>query len=102
QQAQKLGSESILYVVQAAAATSVRVPPRLWVITSGVHAVNGSSSTEGLTASPMWGLGRTIAVEHSELWGGLVDLEAAPVNASLLWQTIAQANGEDQLALRGD
>ena len=54
--------------------------------------------------APFWGLSRTLATEHPEVWGGLVDLEpgADPIgSARNLWQHLSSFDGEDQVALRG-
>lgn len=52
---------------------------------------------------PWGGLGRTIAQEHSSVWGGLVDLEtvaSAAESAALLWGVLRNPEGENQIALR--
>ena len=51
---------------------------------------------------PLWGLGRVIALEHGELWGGLVDLDAAtPLQAQLLAEVLQpRPDGETQVAYR--
>ena len=57
--------------------------PQLWVVTREGQAVEGSAGCGSLAAGSLWGLGATVALEHPELWGGLVDLatEAAPTPA---------------------
>jgi NAD(P)-dependent dehydrogenase (short-subunit alcohol dehydrogenase family)/acyl carrier protein len=59
-------------------------------------------STVALEQAPLWGLGRVLATEHPELWGGLIDLgaRAGPAEAALLLRAIEAADGEDQVALR--
>jgi short-subunit dehydrogenase len=52
-----------------------------------------------------WGLGRTIALEHPDVWGGLIDLDGgAGVDASarLVADELLAPDGEDQIAFRGD
>ncbi|NEP12052.1 MAG: alpha/beta fold hydrolase, partial [Symploca sp. SIO2C1] len=77
-------------------------PPKLWLITRGTQPV--LSTTEKLTVatSPLWGLGRTIAFEHPQLWGGLVDLdpEGGEDETEILLQQIVDINKEDHLAVR--
>jgi myxalamid-type polyketide synthase MxaE and MxaD len=42
-----------------------------------------------------------IALEHPELWGGLIDLDpSAPVDAALVAAEIGRAEGEDQIGYR--
>lgn len=75
---------------------------RLWLITQGANAV-GLDRDQALqiAAVPLWGLGKTIALEHPEHWGGLVDL--APNDrqwARSLAEEIIDADGEDKICLR--
>src|SRR5262249_8836337 len=57
----------------------------------------------GIAQSPLWGLGRTLALEHPDLWGGLIDLpiEAdVPEAAARLLEELKTGDEEDQIALR--
>ena len=49
-------------------------PPRLFILTR-----NAQPLSEGDRANPvhavLWGLGRTLALEHPEIWGGVIDLD---------------------------
>uniref|UniRef100_UPI002AD35CBF beta-ketoacyl reductase n=1 Tax=Frankia sp. Cr1 TaxID=3073931 RepID=UPI002AD35CBF len=72
---------------------------RLWCLTIGVR----ESRDEGhLTHSPLWGLGRIMAGEHSQLWGGVVDLppDDPATAAETLLQVLRAAPAEDVIALR--
>jgi NAD(P)-dependent dehydrogenase (short-subunit alcohol dehydrogenase family)/acyl carrier protein len=53
--------------------------------------------------SALWGLGRVAALEHAELWGGLIDLDPASREdeAETLCAELVQAGREDHLAFRG-
>ncbi|HXC26242.1 MAG TPA: type I polyketide synthase [Gemmatimonadaceae bacterium] len=93
---------SLLEVIQRAAEGP---PVRLWIVTSGVQPVGGSPDAEAISEAPLWGLGRTLAVEHPELYGGLVDLDpavSAEDTADVLWRHLQAPAGEDQAALRGN
>ncbi len=59
---------SLLYLVQGL--NRITFNPRLWVVTQGTY--------EGLSLSqtPVWGLGRVIALEYPDIWGGLIDISA--------------------------
>ena len=46
---------------------------KLWVVTRQAQAVD--SSPVAVSQTPLWGLGRVIAQEQPQLWGGLIDLE---------------------------
>ncbi|MEO3755188.1 type I polyketide synthase [Streptomyces sp. B6B3] len=52
--------------------------PRVWALTRGVRE---SDDRTALSHSALWGLGRIVAGEHGELWGGIVDLPAAGPDA---------------------
>ncbi|MEI6775323.1 MAG: SDR family NAD(P)-dependent oxidoreductase, partial [Chloroflexales bacterium] len=49
-------------------------PPRLWVVTQGAQAVTADDLIQP-EQTPLWGLGRVVALEHRALWGGLIDLD---------------------------
>jgi hypothetical protein len=50
----------------------------------------------------LWGFGRTLALEHPQLRGGLIDLDDRPPEeaAVLLAAELLQPDGEDQIAWR--
>jgi acyl transferase domain-containing protein len=73
---------------------------RLWLVTRGAQAVGGGVIS--VLAAALWGLGRVIALEQPELWGGLVDLDPGAGGASGLCEEVWEPDGEDQVALRGD
>ena len=70
-----LSVSSVVHVVQAAAKTSAS-RPTVWVVTRRAVAVDVLSARESLAIAqaPVWGLGRTVALEYPELWGGLIDV----------------------------
>ena len=77
---------------------------RLWLVTQGAWSVadDGHRPDPGLSA--LWGLARTMALEHPDLWGGAVDVDPGVrgdrERAAELIPALDVA-GEDQLALRG-
>ena len=76
----------------------------LWCVTRG--AVTAGEELSDPSAALVWGFGRVAAQEHTDRWGGLVDLPevgtpgAGEALASIL--TGERAGGEDQLAVRAD
>ncbi len=48
--------------------------PRLWIITRDAQPVAGRRPA-GLAQATLWGLGRVVAFEHPDLWGGLIDVD---------------------------
>jgi acyl transferase domain-containing protein/surfactin synthase thioesterase subunit len=83
----------------------VQESPRLWVVTRGAQSTETDEKIPPEVAqSPLWGLGRTVALEYPELWGGLIDLPAdadAETAAQLLLRELKGGVGEDQIVLRG-
>jgi acyl transferase domain-containing protein len=75
---------------------------RLHVLTCGAQPV-GPVTESAIWQAPLWGLGRTVAVEHAEIWGGLFDLDPADVPAvaaEQLWRSLTHPPREDQVAFR--
>ena len=90
-----------LGAVKAMLQTRQADPARLWLVTRGAHAVASESASRPL-AMALWGLGRVIAEEHPEIWGGLVDLDPAgtqEADARDLLSAISDS-GEPEVAFR--
>ncbi|MBI1357395.1 MAG: SDR family NAD(P)-dependent oxidoreductase [Acidobacteria bacterium] len=88
----------LVSLVQAIERNGQARPPRLAIVTSGAQ-----GEAPALAEAPLWGLARTIALEHPELRSLCVDLSAAPDAAELdaLCEEIWQESGENQVTLRG-
>ncbi|WP_405593445.1 type I polyketide synthase [Streptomyces sp. NBC_01092] len=76
---------------------------RLWCVTFGAVAVSGDEGPSRPEQAAVWGLGRVVALEQPDRWGGLLDLPDDP--QPRLWQRVvavlaAGGAGEDQLAVR--
>ncbi|WP_018500796.1 type I polyketide synthase [Parafrankia discariae] len=113
-----------LALIQALGDAGIDAP--LWALTSGAvstavmpagaastGAASAGAASDGPAApSPVqaqvWGLGRVVALEHPQRWGGLLDLPPdcdlsdGPVGGAgrRLVAALAGLDGEDQLALR--
>lgn len=91
----------VLELVQSLIALGER-GGRLWLVTQGANAVGLEPGQAMQVATvPLWGLGKTIALEHPEHWGGLIDL--APDDngwARELAAQIIDPDGEDKICLR--
>lgn len=77
---------------------------RLWLVTCGAQPVPSENGGLNLIQSPVWGLGRTFALEHPDAWGGLVDLDPAMIpaeTADVLFPVIAHNDGEGEIVFRG-
>ncbi|MFV2110445.1 SDR family NAD(P)-dependent oxidoreductase [Micromonospora sp. LOL_015] len=89
-------------LVQALRERPRAVPTRVHLVTRGAVAAVPEQRLHAAAASPLWGLGRVVALEHPELWGGAVDLDPdAPIDAALLASALGGQPAEDQLAIRG-
>jgi acyl transferase domain-containing protein/surfactin synthase thioesterase subunit/acyl carrier protein len=99
---QRLGFLSVAFAAQAILRRSWPTKPRLWLVTRGTQAVAGAPVV-GVASASIWGLGRTIALEHPELDCSLVDLDPARQagEASALLHEIEAPEAEAQLAFRG-
>ncbi len=73
----------------------------LWLVTRGAQPAGPIVRPAAIGQAAIWGLGRVIALEHPELWGGLIDLDPnAADDVSALLAELRCSDGEDQIALR--
>ncbi|MCC5647956.1 polyketide synthase dehydratase domain-containing protein, partial [Nostoc sp. CHAB 5824] len=96
----QLSCGSTLHLVQALVNNSSK-PPRLWLVTQGAQAVQGQNIL-GIAQSPLWGLGKVIALEHPELNCTLIDLDLKTTEdeARILFDEISSEDKENQVAFR--
>lgn len=90
-------------LVQALVGAKLDAPPPLWIVTRGAQPA-GDKHQQNVAAATLWGLGRVISLEQPDVWGGLVDLPPASGTEVVprLVAELLDAEGEDQIALRGD
>lgn len=100
--AQTLGCGSVLHLIKTLAKYNDTGPTRLWLVTRSAVPAGPNPVSLNIAQAPLWGLGKVIALEYPDLWGGLVDLalEALDEEAETLLSEIADAGNEDQLAFR--
>jgi myxalamid-type polyketide synthase MxaD len=91
-------SAAVLRVMHQLIRTPSGEAPRVWVITRGAQAVGATVPAPQQAA--VWGLGRVIANEHPDLWGGLIDLDPSTTGAGALIEEISTRYGEDHVAFR--
>jgi acyl transferase domain-containing protein/acyl carrier protein len=96
------GSLGALRLVQGLLAQGWRDVPRLFVVTRGAQGVGAEPVSVG--QAPVWGLARTIALEHPDLECTRIDLPPLPLadEAARLVRELVGGDGEDQIALRQD
>ncbi|KUJ33602.1 hypothetical protein ACZ90_71195, partial [Streptomyces albus subsp. albus] len=95
-----LGLAGTAALVQALGDAGVVAP--LWCLTAGAVSTGGSDRPAHPAQALLWGLGRVVALEHPDRWGGLVDLPEVPDErtVSRLMGALAGLAEEDQLAVR--
>ncbi|MGW1163731.1 type I polyketide synthase [Streptomyces sp. NPDC002519] len=95
-----------LLLAQAWATASDGAGAPLWCVTRSAVSVGAGDTLQHPAQAQLWGLGRSLALEHPDIWGGLVDLPARPGDRDLtrLLQILAHSRSttwhEDQLAVR--
>ncbi|WP_460353301.1 SDR family NAD(P)-dependent oxidoreductase [Mycobacterium sp. ZZG] len=76
--------------------------PQLFLLTRNAQPVEVGDRANPAQAV-LWGLGRTLALEHPEIWGGAIDIdESVPAVVAARW-VLAEAHaddGEDQVVYR--
>ena len=98
---------SVLHVVQTliqAPAPDKREPsPCLWLVTRGAQPVREGDDPPHVAQAALWGMGKAVAREHPEVWGGMVDLDPAATadDVSRILDEIRAPDGEDHVAFRG-
>ena len=81
-------------------------PPRLWLLTRGAQAVAATAPVTGFAQAALWGMGKSIALEHPELAPVCIDLDETAAIAGQVARLGALLNmadtGENQIALCAD
>ena len=95
---------SLLNIVKTMASLEIDTVPRLWLITRGAQAVDNEVDFNGLLQSPVWGLGKAIAMEYPEFRSTCIDLDVASPDyeSEMLTQEIWSGGIENQVAFRGN
>ena len=98
--ASQKASGSTLYLIQTLVKAGLKQPPSLWLVTQGAISVGVKSTVSGVTQSPLWGIGKIIALEHPEFNCVQVDLDpnTPDDNAQTLFAEICSKSSEDQVA----
>ncbi|WRZ96258.1 SDR family NAD(P)-dependent oxidoreductase [Streptomyces sp. NBC_01007] len=91
--------QRLVLLLQALGDAGIEAP--LWCLTSGAVSTGTTDLLTDPVSAQLWGLGRIVALEQPQRWGGLVDLPAELDSRALerLVGVLAQAD-EDQLAVR--
>ncbi|WP_172382406.1 type I polyketide synthase [Streptomyces sp. MNP-20] len=75
---------------------------RLWTVSHGAVATGRGDRAVSPDQAQLWGLGRVVALEHPDRWGGLVDLPPSydTRTGARFAAALTGPGGEDQLAVR--
>ncbi|KMS66232.1 hypothetical protein ACM01_46185, partial [Streptomyces viridochromogenes] len=94
------GTAATLALLRALGAGTVGLP--VWSVTSGAVSVGPADRLRAPEQAVVWGLGRAVALEHPDRWGGLVDLPETLDDRTVraLLGVLGGASGEDQVAVR--
>jgi acyl transferase domain-containing protein/acyl carrier protein len=77
---------------------------RLWIVTRGTQPTRRAVTKAGVFQAALCGIARGIEIEHSDLWGGLVDLDpegSADEVEMLAREILSAGDGENRIAYRG-
>jgi NADPH:quinone reductase-like Zn-dependent oxidoreductase len=101
-EARETGCISVLQIVQGLGEAGRGEAPRLWLVTRNTQAVGEPVGGLSIAQAPLWGLGKTIALEHPELRCTRIDLGPAADadEAHALFQELWLNDGEDEVAFR--
>ena len=91
---------SLLYLVQALSLIH-NVSSRLYLITQNAQPVEETNNF-AISQAPVIGLGRVVAIEHPEIWGGMIDLPLGDVvqTAKILFEELWLSEYEAEVAFR--
>ena len=97
----------VLHLVQAIGRIGHVPPPSLTLVTKGAQSIGSSGALlepVEICQAPLWGLGKTIALERPELGCRRIDLDPRQTAESVdfLLRELLYSDREDQIALRGD
>ncbi|MFD7432781.1 type I polyketide synthase [Streptomyces sp. NPDC059818] len=93
------GLAATLALVQVLGDVGVVAP--LWLVTRGAVAATTGEVPASPVQAQVWGLGRVVALEHPDRWGGLIDLPASMDDrAGARLVAVLAGGGEDQIAIR--
>ncbi|MEV0611660.1 SDR family oxidoreductase, partial [Polymorphospora rubra] len=94
-----VGMTTTLLLLQAMVDAGITAP--LWLVTRAAISIGPDDPAPRPAQAAVWGLGRVIALEHPERWGGLIDLPETMTDRvdTLLHATLAGTDDEDQIVL---
>ncbi|MBE9104445.1 SDR family NAD(P)-dependent oxidoreductase, partial [Nostoc cf. edaphicum LEGE 07299] len=94
---------SVLHLVQAMNQAQWSEFPRLWLVTRGTQFIELAPTSLNLHQAPLWGLGRTIALEHPEYSCVCLDLDPLGNDEDVIKSVFSElrySDTENQVAWR--
>jgi amino acid adenylation domain-containing protein len=100
---QKYLCGGVLTLLKTLASQNVLKFARLWIVTRGAQS-SGAEHLPNVMQSPLWGLSRTLMLEHPNLMQGIIDLDqiASDAESQILFNEIQSSGGEYQVHYSGD
>ena len=85
--------------------TEMHVEVRLWLGSRGALAIHAQEPIAALSSAALWGLGRCLALELPDRWGGLIDFDpqdSTADDAKHFWGLLTRQCAEKQVVFRGN
>jgi acyl transferase domain-containing protein/surfactin synthase thioesterase subunit/acyl carrier protein len=95
------GALAILHALDATRSASP-TGRHLWFVTANTQRIEGLEQQVDPGQAPLWGLGRTIAIEYPGIWGGLIDLQLngdRTPDIDIFARELLNPDGETQIAI---
>jgi acyl transferase domain-containing protein/surfactin synthase thioesterase subunit/acyl carrier protein len=106
-EAQKIVLGSTISLLRAVVQAGGRAGsvPNIWAVTRNSVSISLKDPPVEIAAAALWGLGRTATLEHPQIWGGQVDLDAGAegspsAHAAAVLREVLNSDGEDQVVFR--
>ncbi len=95
------GCESVLKLIKSVSDSKIAGSPKLILVTKQSQHVDNDDKINGLTASPLWGLGKVISLEHPELKCVRIDISGNDeTDIKLTADEILSDGSEGEVAFR--
>lgn len=75
--------------------------PRLWIITRNGQFIANTNKKIDLIQAELWGMGRTLALEYPNIWGGLIDFDEETALSDVVKELNTHTK-EQQIVIRGN
>ncbi|AFZ46265.1 Beta-ketoacyl synthase [Cyanobacterium stanieri PCC 7202] len=89
----------LIYLIQNLVNSNHHI--KLWLITQNSQSITHTEKINPYGGS-IWGLGKVISLEHSEYWGGMIDIDNQGVSLPLLTYLINHQEKETMTAIRNN